>query len=375
MLTLDLAAHAAWSPTLELSQPACSDIPAMMRRRFSMMARLCIETGGKVLAEAGIPASEPALVLASRHGEIDVLHRILGQILSREPVSPTHFGNSVHHTALGYFSLAHANRHPARAVSAGERTWEAGWLEAFCLAQAHPELPILLLFAEDVFPDLLGIEGFTGAQARGEAFLLLPAGHRSERLARLRLEPHREGEAFSSERVASWTADAQRHSSLFALAPGASVRFDPVYPKPSELVPHKDPMVLIDEILSFDALHAATRVSIAPGCPFWRPEGVSALAGIEYLAQTVAALSGWGGRREGKDPRIGFLLSVREYRCEVPTFVAGSELRIEVTHEWGDAEMMRFEGRILEAATGTLLACGILNVYGPEDAGQFLETA
>lgn len=375
MLTLDLAAHATWSPTPELAQPACTDIPAMMRRRFSMMARLCIETGGKVLAEAGIAASEPALVLASRHGEIDVLHRILGQILSREPVSPTHFSNSVHHTPLGYFSLAHANRHPARAVSAGMRTWEAGWLEAFCLAQAQPELPILLLYAEDVFPEMLGIEGFSEAQARGEAFLLLPVGRNAERKARLRLEPKREGLAFSSEAYAVWSEDAHRQSALFELAPGASVRFDPVYPKPSELVPHKNPMVLIDEIVSFEALRGVSRVAIHPGCPFWRPEGVSTLAGIEYLAQTVAALSGWGGRREGKEPRIGFLLSVREYRCEAPVFETGSNLLVEVSHEWGDTEMMRFEGRILEEGTGKVLARGVLNVYGPEDPGQFLETA
>lgn len=371
---LRLVASASWAPGADGALPGCPDIPPMLRRRFSALSRIFAHLGAEVLGKAGIAASEPALVLASRHGEIDVLARILGQIERKEPVSPTHFSASVHHTALGHFSLAHGNRRPARAVAAGDRTWDAGWLEAFCLSQAHPDLPVLLVFAEDAFPDDLPLSDGFRQPPGGRAFLLAPGEPVATDLGTVALEPRRAAEAVGPAALDAWIADPAR-GALTLCAQGASLLFDPVYPHPSGLLPHKPPMVLIDRMERAEPLRARARVRIHPGAPFFRDGSVPAIAGIEYLAQTVGALSGWNGRRAGQDPKIGFLLSVRGYESAVGAFPDGSDLRIEVVHEWGDAEMMRFEGRISDARDGRHLAGCTLNVFGPDDPRAFLENS
>lgn len=374
--SLEIAGFHRWTRGPDGALPACSEVPSLLRRRFSALSRIAIHLGTEVLRDQELEASEPLLVLASRHGEIEVLARVLEQLHLRQPVSPTQFSNSVHHTALGHFSLAFCNRQPARAVAAGDRTWEAGWLETFCAAQAHPGKSVLLVFAEDSFPeDFLGLDGFQQDQASGSAFLLRPAGSSPRSLGTIRLEPAATAsQAFSREAVENWLGDSHRES-LVLVARGTGLRLDPVYPPFVELVPHKPPMVLLDRVVLLEHRRGVAAVRIRPGIPFFRDGGVGALTGIEYFAQTVAALSGWEHRRDGKPPRIGFLLSVREYSSDIPVFSDGTDLLVEVVHSWGDGDMLRFDGRIHDAASGREIARGVLNVFGPDDPGSFLENA
>jgi predicted hotdog family 3-hydroxylacyl-ACP dehydratase len=375
-LSLDIAGFASWKAEPGQELPACSGIPPLLRRRFSALSRIVAHLGTEALRESGMEPSRPNLVLASRHGEIDVLSKILDQINAATPVSPTQFSSSVHHTSLAHFSLAFANRQPARAVSAGALTWDAGWLEAFCLAQAHPTDPVLLIFAEDMFPDgFPGLSEFHKTQASGCAFLLVPEGGAASPLGRISFEsPSTEAEAFSQGAVERWLADPGR-SSLPFRADSATFRLDPVYPSASELLPHKPPMVLVDKVLRIETLRAATLVGIRPGIPFFQDGGVSSLAGIEYMAQTVAILSGWGDRGKGMAPKLGFLLSVREYESEMAVFPDGANLRVEVAHSWGEGEMMRFEGTIVDFDSSRHIARAVLNVFGPERPEDFLENS
>jgi predicted hotdog family 3-hydroxylacyl-ACP dehydratase len=371
---LDIAGFASWKAEPGQELPACAQIPPLLRRRFSALSRIVAHLGTEALREQGMAPSRPNLVLASRHGEIDVLSKLLDQIHAATLVSPTQFSNSVHHTSLAQFSLAFANRQPARAVSAGAQTWEAGWLEAFCLAQAHPQDPVLLIFAEDIFPDgFPGLDEFHKTQAMGCAFLLVLEGTASGALGRICLEPttHDAGE-FSQETVEGWLADPGRGSLACGVA-SVAFRLDPIYPDVVDLLPHKPPMVLLDRVVMVEALRAATAVKIRPGIPFFRDGGVSSLAGIEYMAQTVAILSGWSDRGKGIAPKLGFLLSVREYESELAVFPDGANLRVEVVHSWGEGEMLRFEGKIIDADSSREIAHAVLNVFGPDKPEAFLE--
>jgi predicted hotdog family 3-hydroxylacyl-ACP dehydratase len=373
---LDIAGFATWKSQPGQELPACAQIPPLLRRRFSALSRIVAHLGTEALRGQGMEPSRPNLVLASRHGEIDVLSKILDQIHAASPVSPTQFSSSVHHTSLAHFSLAFANRQPARAVSAGAQTWEAGWLEAFCMAQAHPADPVLLIFAEDIFPDgFPGLDEFHKTQASGCAFLLLPEGTDSRALGKICLESPIPGAAeFSQEAVEGWLAHPAR-GSLAGAGASATFRLDPIYPDVVDLLPHKPPMVLLDRVVMVEFSRAATSVKIRPGIPFFREGGVSSLAGIEYMAQTVAILSGWSDRGKGLPPKLGFLLSVREYDSELAVFPDGANLRVEVSHSWGEGEMMRFEGTIVDVDTSREIAHAVLNVFGPEKPEAFLENA
>jgi predicted hotdog family 3-hydroxylacyl-ACP dehydratase len=375
-LALDIAGFAGWKAEPGQELPACSQIPPLLRRRFSALSRIVTHLGTEALRASGMEPSRPNLVLASRHGEIDVLSKILDQIHAAVPVSPTQFSSSVHHTSLAHFSLAFSNRQPARAVSAGSATWDAGWLEAFCLAQAHPNDPVLLIFAEDMFPDgFPGLDEFHRTQARGCSFLLVPHGECASPLGRIQLEsPVVDTGEFSQVAVERWLADPNQRS-IACGAANATFRLDPAYPPASRLLPHEPPMVLVDEVLRIEALKASTLVRIRPGIPFFRDGGVSSMAGIEYMAQTVAILSGWGDRGKGMPPKLGFLLSVREYESELAVFPDGANLRVEVVHSWGEGEMMRFEGTIFDMDSSRPIARAVLNVFGPDKPEDFLENS
>lgn len=144
------------------------------------------------------------------------------------------------------------------------------------------------------------------------------------------------------------------------------------YEDPAAYLPHRSPMVLLDRVIEIGEEHAYCEVSIHPDSPFAEQNGVPAVVGMEYLAQCIGVVAGWQGRRSGQGVRLGFLLSVPKYAATRPYFSLGEVLRVEVTHAWGDAELMQFEGRIRDEAGG-IRATAVLNVFRPEDAGKYLE--
>lgn len=147
----------------------------------------------------------------------------------------------------------------------------------------------------------------------------------------------------------------------------------PGYPPVEELLPHAPPMVLLDAVEEVEGLRCRCRVDVRSGAPFAGEDGVPAYVGIEYLAQAVGALSGWRARLSGKPPHLGFLLSVREYASEVATFPMGTTLLVEVTHVWGEGEMMRFDGVLRDATHGQILAQGGLSVFSPGNPDSYLK--
>jgi len=128
------------------------------------------------------------------------------------------------------------------------------------------------------------------------------------------------------------------------------------------LLPHRGDMLLIDELLAWDAKCARGRAVIGADHPFAGPDGsVPATLGLEMMAQTVAAWSGARGQDEGQSARVGYLLACRGYDSEVAAFASGSELEIRVE------ELMRqdngfgsYRGEIFQG--GECVARGRLSV-------------
>ena len=99
------------------------------------------------------------------------------------------------------------------------------------------------------------------------------------------------------------------------------------------LVPHRGRMFLLGRVncydLEEDSLEA--EYDITEECLFFDPiaGGIPAWAGIELAAQTISALFGLKRRAIGKEPRLGFLLSVSMMKTEIPVFRAGSTLMLK----------------------------------------------
>lgn len=86
--------------------------------------------------------------------------------------------------------------------------------------------------------------------------------------------------------------------------------------KIAKVIPHAGSMCLLDSVLYCDAQHircsSSTHRSIDN--PMRSGNELSALCGIEYAAQAMAAHGVFGGQINAK-PRAGYLVSLRDVTC------------------------------------------------------------
>lgn len=130
-----------------------------------------------------------------------------------------------------------------------------------------------------------------------------------------------------------------------------------------ELVPHAGKMMLLHRIIEFDPEAMVAEVIVRDDGLFGDRSAVPAWVGIEYMAQTVAALGGMKRRLAGKPITLGFLLGTRRYDCNVDQFAVGAILTVSVKRLIQDQGLGVFDCQI--AADG-ISASAKLNVYQPE---------
>jgi len=131
----------------------------------------------------------------------------------------------------------------------------------------------------------------------------------------------------------------------------------------AQLLPHRPPMILLDEVVAWDGVSLVAAVTIRADTLFLEPDGVPAHIGIEYMAQTCGAFAGAQALAAGQPVRIGFLLGTRRYTAHRPWYRIGERLTITASLVYADVEMGNFDVRIEVA--GALAATAQLNVYQP----------
>jgi len=83
-----------------------------------------------------------------------------------------------------------------------------------------------------------------------------------------------------------------------------------------DLVPHRDRMLLIDEILKLDDKSALTRATVTDQWPFFDGHTVDSLILIELVAQTAGINNGWVRlKTHGQDSeKKGWLVGIKQSR-------------------------------------------------------------
>jgi predicted hotdog family 3-hydroxylacyl-ACP dehydratase len=132
-----------------------------------------------------------------------------------------------------------------------------------------------------------------------------------------------------------------------------------------DLLPHSGIMVLVNRVIEFDEENMVTEVIVRDDGLFGDGNTVPAWLGIEYMAQTIAALGGMKRRLAGKPLNLGFLLGTRRYVCNVGTFAVGSILTVSIKQLVEDQGLGVFDCRISAAGVS---ASAKLNVYQPDSA-------
>lgn len=114
-----------------------------------------------------------------------------------------------------------------------------------------------------------------------------------------------------------------------------------VYPALRSLLPHRPPMILIDELLHCSASQVVCAVTVRDGAPFVADGRVPALVSIEYFAQTVAAFYGYISR-DREQFTMGMLLGTRELELHTDFFHVGDALTVTGHEQWNGGNLAQF---------------------------------
>lgn len=133
------------------------------------------------------------------------------------------------------------------------------------------------------------------------------------------------------------------------------------FPAITELLPHRPPMVLLDEVLTFDDPTATCRVTLNEASMFMEQGVLRAVVALEYMAQCVGVCTSLRALTRGEPVSAGYLIGARELQLEREQFQAGDELLVEATLAFDGEKMGSFDCRVLRR--DELVACGVLSVY------------
>ena len=138
------------------------------------------------------------------------------------------------------------------------------------------------------------------------------------------------------------------------------------------LIPHRGKMSLLDGMIVVNLEKAVSQVEIRPDNLFITANGVPALVGIEYMAQTIAAYSGKINQGKGLLPQVGFLLGSRSYKSEVDYFLLGEVLTIEVIPFYMDEGQLSVFDCIIKI-NDKICVNAKLNVFQPNNIEEILK--
>jgi len=133
------------------------------------------------------------------------------------------------------------------------------------------------------------------------------------------------------------------------------------FPEILDLLPHRPPMLWIDDILAREEHEVRCLLTIRESHLFVEEGQVEPIVSVEWMAQAVAALVGMFDRDRALSPRPGYLIAVPEAEFFVDHFHVGDVLEIVAVRIWGDDTLASFEGSVQRGAE--LAARAQLSVY------------
>ena len=136
--------------TQTLTFPELKQMPAMQRRRLSPFAKITLHCA---LAACESYEQTVPSVFSSRHGDLHKTSKLIADVASKEALSPTHFGLSVHNAVGGLFSIFTGNKAPLSAVSAGEDSFFMGLVDAVSKLHAYNYDRILYVYSDLAVPE------------------------------------------------------------------------------------------------------------------------------------------------------------------------------------------------------------------------------
>lgn len=136
-----------------------------------------------------------------------------------------------------------------------------------------------------------------------------------------------------------------------------------------QLLPHRGPMLLLDEMVEVDAERIVCTAAVRSDSPFVRDGLLQAPALMEYMAQAMAAFVGYQGRfAGGEDVPRGYVVGARDLEIAGTEIRPGDELRIEARLCEGIGGYASYEGCVEHQ--GRVVCTGTLKVFCEAEEGD-----
>lgn len=133
------------SPSGNARRPSPALLPPAERRRAPDSVVLALEAASQAMAQSGMNPAHLPTVFASAHGDTAITDYICSTLVEQPAlISPTKFHNSVQNAAAGYWTIGTHCMAPSSALSAFDRSFTAGFVEA-ATQSAADACPVLLV--------------------------------------------------------------------------------------------------------------------------------------------------------------------------------------------------------------------------------------
>jgi predicted hotdog family 3-hydroxylacyl-ACP dehydratase len=112
------------------------------------------------------------------------------------------------------------------------------------------------------------------------------------------------------------------------------------------LIPHRDRMRLIGEVLAVDDDRAVTSSVVTEDWPLYRDGSVDALVTIELVAQTAALIEGWKRQQSKRGGAKGWLVGIKGADFRLPRIPLPATLITEARRDCALEGYAVFEGTV-----------------------------
>ena len=100
------------------------------------------------------------------------------------------------------------------------------------------------------------------------------------------------------------------------------------WPPIEELIPHRRPMLLIDEVIAHEGYEVRTRTTIREDMPFVHDGEMEALVAVELFAQSACTLVTLLAPPGARPQQSGAILGTRNIALETDRFSVGDVLEV-----------------------------------------------
>lgn len=132
-----------------------------------------------------------------------------------------------------------------------------------------------------------------------------------------------------------------------------------------ELIPHRTPMLLINNLVSVKHNSSESLVVVDEQAPFYEADqGVPAWIGLEYMGQTAALIAGFQKQQAIASSDLGFLVGSRKYETCMSYFKPGTTLHVKCQEvALVGKSLATFSCTISEQGQENIIASAMLSVF------------